>query len=369
MQAAFGDCLVVEIGSPDGPRFLLVDGGPAETYEAHLRPLLSRLAERVPSLDLCVLSHVDNDHVGGLLGFVRELEREGRSAPTIPRIAQLWHNSFAQAVGSAELVPLVERVVRVVGPVVSEMPAFGRVMRGFEEGDELRSAALRLRIPLNRGFPAGQVLVDGSVPIRLGAATVHVIGPSRHVLEDLREEWVRWLARHRDRLRRAAPGAAAAIAADQSVPNLSSICLLVEVGSRSLLLTGDARGDQVLAGLRAAGLLHEGGQRHVSVMKVPHHGSARNVDPAFLRAVPAEIYVVSADGRYGNPDHEALAMIVEVAHESGRPIRLAATNRTASIERLLVSHPPDSFGYRISILRPGRDSFVVDVPARKLRAP
>ena len=44
-----------------------------------------------------------------------------------------------------------------------------------------------------------------------------------------------------------------------------------------MLLTGDARGDDVLAGLREAGLLRRS-PLHVDVLKLPHHGSDRNVE-------------------------------------------------------------------------------------------
>lgn len=366
VQAAYGDCLLVEAGPAVGPHFLLVDGGPSEIYGAHLRPVLKALAAAGRSIDLAVLSHIDNDHVRGLLALFAEVAAAADDAADLPRIRRLWHNSFAQALGSVELTPLVREVVEEAGAAVTAMPSFGRVLRGFEEGDALRRAAEALRIPLNPGIPGGHVLADGARPWRLGPASVRVVGPSREVLERLRLEWLRWLARNRRRLQR---GVVAALAADRSVPNLSSICLLVTAGRRSLLLTGDARGDQVLAGLAAAGELDAGGRRPVSVLKLPHHGSARNVDRTFLRAVPAHVYVISADGRYGNPDHEALRLVVETAAEEGRRVRLVATNRTASLDELVESHPPSLYGYGLRVLPPGRHAVALDVPTRALRRP
>ena len=52
---------------------------------------------------------------------------------------------------------------------------------------------------------------------------------------------------------------------------LASLTLLVEDGTRSLLLTGAARGDPIVDGLKAAGRL-DGGSLEVDVLKVPHHG-------------------------------------------------------------------------------------------------
>ena len=48
---------------------------------------------------------------------------------------------------------------------------------------------------------------------------------------------------------------------------------------------------------------------HVDVLKVPHHGSSRNVEEDFFRDVTADHYVISANGKYDNPDAETLKMI------------------------------------------------------------
>src|SRR5207249_8311757 len=124
------------------------------------------------------------------------------------------------------------------------------------------------------------------------------------------------------------------VAADSSVPNLSSIAMLFTLADRTLLLTGDGRGDHIIEGMKELGLLDAKGQRHVSVLKMPHHGSARNATRPFLDALTADVYVVSANGRYGNPDYECLVNVVESAHDGGREIELAMANVTPSYAKL-----------------------------------
>src|SRR4029453_3859062 len=65
---------------------------------------------------------------------------------------------------------------------------------------------------------------------------------------------------------------------DKSVPNLSSIVVLAKIGGKSIFLTGDARGDKILAGLELVKLVKKGGQLRVNILKVPHHGSSNNLD-------------------------------------------------------------------------------------------
>ena len=62
-----------------------------------------------------------------------------------------------------------------------------------------------------------------------------------------------------------------------------------------MLLTGDARGDQIVDGLRAAARLTNG-TFEVDVLKVPHHGSENNIDSDFVEAVIAPTTCSAATG-------------------------------------------------------------------------
>jgi hypothetical protein len=93
-----------------------------------------------------------------------------------------------------------------------------------------------------------------------------------------------------------------------TTPNLASLTLLVEDATASLLLTGDARGDQIIDGLQQAGRLVNG-TIEVDVLKVPHHGSENNIDSDFVEAVIARDYVFCGNGYSGNPNHKVIEMM------------------------------------------------------------
>ena len=60
-QASKGDCLLLT--SKDGKR-LLVDGGMPDAYREHIAPELGKLGG---AIDLLYVSHIDDDHIGGVL--------------------------------------------------------------------------------------------------------------------------------------------------------------------------------------------------------------------------------------------------------------------------------------------------------------
>ena len=150
--------------------------------------------------------------------------------------------------------------------------------------------------------------------------------------------------------------------ADKSIPNLSSLVLLANCDSKTIFLTGDARGDHILDGLKMANVARNG-KLHVDVLKVQHHGSDRNATRAFFDAVTADTYVVSADGRYGNPDFETLRWIVESAHDQRRTITLVLTNSTEANRQLVKKFDPRTFGYTLSLLEPGKPTCTITLSA------
>ena len=91
-------------------------------------------------------------------------------------------------------------------------------------------------------------------------------------------------ARRRQKKKKS-PEATLAAFVDESVPNLSSIVVLAELGGKSMLLTGDARGDKILEGLELVRPARSGRQAALSTCsRSPHHGSDNNVATGVLRA-------------------------------------------------------------------------------------
>jgi hypothetical protein len=362
VQADFGDCLILEFGSAQEPRYILIDGGPEGIYERHLGPELRRIGHDGGGLDLVVLSHVDNDHAIGLLDCLGELEEQrANGAPATIAASALWHNSFSRTIGSGtDVEPRLRSMLAAAGAAAQVMASTDAAVAGIGEGNNLRQKALALGFELNAAFPGGLIRVeDASAPITLANLTLRVVGPTQANLDELKREWQEWLDKHEAAVGSGDPRLAAN--ADRSVPNLSSIMLLAGADQKTLLLTGDGRSDHLLQGLEQAGLLTSDGSLHVDVLKVAHHGSDRNATKRFFRKVTADTYVLSANGRDGNPDLATLIWIVEAAKAQGRSIELVLTNETPSLGKLRAEYDGDEHGYRTTVLPPEADSIVVEL--------
>jgi beta-lactamase superfamily II metal-dependent hydrolase len=307
LQAFHGDALLLHVGE----KLILIDGGPTRTWATTLRPRLeelraARAADGGPlRIDLAMVSHIDDDHIHGLTdmgGALVELEED--SLPVPYELGGLWHNAFDDVLGNR----------------ADEVPAAGApVVASVGQGRTLRDQAIRLGWPRNEPF-GGLVIAPREVPF--GAATLTVVAPDTEALDRLDREWEEWLAHH-------PASAQVAEFADTSVFNLSSIVVLAEADDRRMLLCGDARGDHVLEGLEAAGRM-AGGELALDLLKLPHHGSIRNVAPEFFERLPARHYLISADGRDGNPETATLDAIAASRADDDFTIHL--TNREGKLD-------------------------------------
>ena len=319
LDASEGDCLLLHHGAPDAPAHVLIDGGPARTYNRALAPRrpARRAARGLSDRDpvphgLVVLTHVDDDHVAGLLKLFEALAdaRDARQ-PALVEVAELWHNAFDDLVGQDQ----VEAALRYLERLPVDDP-HGTVA-GTRQGRDLRDLARRLGVAVNAPFrgliarPDDAAIVVDHHDLRLT-----VLGPTRAELSAYQARWDRDLRE----------GGLAGASLDTSVFNLSSVMLLAESGRRRALLAGDGRGDHLLAGLLAAGRLDPDDPAstfHVDVFKLPHHGSVRNVTPELLRRVTADTYILSANGKHQNPDVETLDMLAEARGDA--PYTLVCT--------------------------------------------
>ncbi len=348
VQAKFGDCLILIFGNKEKPKYMLIDGGPGGVYRDHLRVELEKIKTSGGQLELMVLSHIDGDHIVGLLDLTEEMkENVADGEEPIIEIKELWMNSFSQSIAKGNnLRSALQSMLSHVNNLASTMPLGNRAVQSILQGDMLRRNALQLNIPHNITTNHEIISYDNiKEPIAIENIKLTIIGPNEENLNKLRDEWHEWIRKNESKA--LTTDRELLHQMDRSVPNLSSIMFLLESEGKTILFTGDGRGDFILEGLQKANLLDNAGSLHVDIFKVPHHGSIRNTTQNFFRKVTANQYIISADGRHHNPDFETLAWIVGCAHEQSRRFELICTNRTDSTERLEKEFPMSAYGYTL----------------------
>ena len=323
-RARKGDCLILHYGTTKEPGLGLIDGGPSNVYEPHLKPRLAEIREArgldpdaTLPVDWMMVSHIDDDHIEGILELTKELvEASDAKQPLSLKISGVWHNTFDDIIGNSpkELTAAVTAsfgAASLAGePDVEGLdPDAAKVLASVSQGFHLRDDTKKLKLRINPQLKGQLVLAQKKGPkVDMGKGlTFTVLGPMNDEVVDLQKD-------HDDFLKKQQKDKdALASFTDTSVANLSSLVVLAEVNKKRILFTGDARGDKVLEGLELVGLLKKDGKStiNVDVLKCPHHGSDRNIDPIFFRRIPAKHYVFSGDGEHGNPERATLQMLLD----------------------------------------------------------
>jgi hypothetical protein len=325
---------------------MLIDGGRAgrDRLPAGLAARFARLPPDRRTFDLVVCTHLDADHIGGLIPLFRQ-------PPEGFAVDDVWFNGDKQLLG--DVLSL------------AQADALSRLLR---------------RWPWNAKFRGGPVAVPETGPlprIDLHGLRLTLLSPTLKTLRRLSRLWVReaekverqWFAPAPDTPPDVLRGGDARLAweeltaapyvRDESPFNASSIAFLAEHEDGSRVLFGaDAHAEILKDGLRRLDGTSWGRPFRVDLCKVPHHGSSRNLSPALLAQLDCHHWLISTNGaRFGHPDRRAIARIARRERpvlwfnylspstaEFARPELAAARGFTAH-------HPPED--------RPGADLTVV----------
>jgi len=342
LPARHGDCLWIEYGDGDKPKRVLIDGGPADTFQT-----LAQRIECVPKgqrvFELVVLTHVDADHVEGLVRFFAD-------KPPQMTVRKVWFNGWRQMKKAHGLL-------------------------GAAQGEFL-SALLVRRAPYawKASAPPWIVPKDGKLPVyRLeGGLSLTLLSPDAKKLDVMAKAWEKavvkagflpgnldaaWdkLATQKKLLPKAGLlGAAPALdrllkaqfIQDQAKPNGSSIAVLAEYKDKSALLLADAHPSVVAASLRR--LCGERGidRLEVDAVKVSHHGSKGNTSAALLKLVDSPRWLISTNGdQFKHPDTECIARIIRYA----KPKELWFNYRSPFTKPWLTKAAQKKHGYEANV--------------------
>lgn len=310
LPAGYGDAILLGYGpESDAKHHLLIDAGQACTVAA-LQARLAELRRARGRIDLLIVTHIDNDHIGGVLKLLADPETAGM-------IDAIWFNGYVHLLHGSGLL----------GPI---------------QGEKLTKRIVDLGLGWNWTWPhkvdttkrvGGAVVVSKPTRKKLpGGATAIVLSPSKAKLAKLVPVWDEVVSRAGLRPDVAAVedeplvapgllGGALDDWADVSTPidtaeaNGSSIAFVFEYAGKRVLFGADAHPDLLVDMLVKLGPA----PYRVEACKLPHHGSKHNVTRQLVQALDCPLWLLSSNGvRFKHPDDIALARVVKYGVRNGR---------------------------------------------------
>lgn len=366
LPARHGDCIVLGWGPRGAAHLALVDGGPHTAYT----PLAARLAG-VQRLELVVVTHIDNDHIGGIVKLLGD--------DTL-RLSwgDFWFNGWDQ---------ITQPLRGLAAPPSALAAAAGPARRSALEGHHVAARVARRGGRVNAAFGGAALCVaaTGGLPtwVLAGGLELTLLSPDVASLKALRLAWDKALQRlaldpadpqalrrRLDADRRYRGGdlsprqvhdlALVASAVDEAVANGSSIAFVARHGSRRVALLGDAHPPVLEAALRRLALQDGTARVRLDAVKLPHHGSKANVRPELLKLIDCPRWLVSTDGSvFGHPDDEAIAQVLQA---SARPAQLVFNHHTDRLSRWGNADLQRELRYEAVFPAPGQAGVVVELP-------
>lgn len=299
-----GDALWIEYGPSANPFRILMDGGITKTGREHLIDHIGGLGAN-PHIDLLVVTHIDLDHIQGIISLLKEL-------PVPVSIDSAWFNGWDQLPIKLEEQGIKEGIA--LSEILEDQfaAAWNREANGKRIGVNDDGSLQVLNLP--------------------GGMTATILSPDKAKLEKLRDAWedvieefgVQEEADERGEevpLDQEIPGleimgvvdvddlADFPFSEDKTVPNGSSIACLLEFKGKSALLLGDAHPGLVLASLKR---LSPNAPFKTDCVKVSHHGSKANTSPALAAHLKSPTWIFSSNGATTkHPNAEAVARILK----------------------------------------------------------
>jgi beta-lactamase superfamily II metal-dependent hydrolase len=361
LPAAHGDCLWIEYGDP--VRRVLIDGGPYNTYP-NLRRKIECLPQSERHFELLIVTHVDADHIEGVLRLLQE------SALGVT-FGDVWFNGATQmnaALGAGD--QLDERQGEYLQALLTESrqtwnDAFGGEMICVPDTGELPTATLAGDARLTVVSPTATELRALharwlNVIIKEGFST----GDTDRALADLATKTRLQPIQPKDRLGDDLPAGRSEAGdppgGDRAVANGSSIAVIFEYDGHRLLLTGDAFPGVLTASLKR---VDNGKPVDIALFKLPHHGSSANITEEMIDAVNCEQFAISTNGsHFRHPDDQAIDTLLNAVPADSYP-RLWFNYRSDQTEpwcdpdrqtryRYAAKHPPNNGHHGIKVSFP-----------------
>lgn len=285
LPANCGDSILISFKDDKEVKNILVDGGVGKVYEDILKEEISTVQKKGESIDLLIVTHIDNDHINGIIKLIEDKDNRGC-------IKEVWFNSWTN---------------------------FGHnPIKLTHKGKEIApKSALNLEKALKDLNIWNNEIIGQGVFRRYKNAKITVVSPDERRLENLRDyikdEFP--ISETDDRRKSIKDLQRRNFIEDEAIPNGSSIAFVFEYVidniEKKILFLGDSFPSIVLKGLEEMNFISDNKKLKVDYVKLSHHGSKYNMSDELLKAIECHNYIISTKGCHGNPNKETFARILK----------------------------------------------------------
>jgi beta-lactamase superfamily II metal-dependent hydrolase len=312
LPAFSGDSILIKTYVEDNVEFIiLIDGGTPSTFEYSLKNHLKEITK----IDLLVLTHIDNDHIGGLINFFKN------SLINKIKITEIWYNQ-----------PEVEFYESKSGKALISVP----------QAEDWKALVKEKK----KDVVIKEITTENR-KIDISGLKFIILSPTTEIKNKLYEIWLKDKEKTKDKevsikalISTSTPSYTKSLeelnkidfkpekSINNDIYNSSSIAFLLKCPDLSFLLLADSRAEVISDNLKTLSY-SETNPLEVDFVKVSHHGSLNNTSQELLSLIKSNNYLISTNGGASNhrhPSRETIARIVCKANRKNDSVLSIYTN-------------------------------------------
>ncbi|MDQ0660927.1 ComEC/Rec2 family competence protein [Paenibacillus sp. W2I17] len=298
LPALDGDCFLIRFGEKKDIKNILVDGGRGPIGFQKLKKEIHNMILKNEFIDLLVLTHVDRDHIQGILSLFKD--------KSIPKniFRKIWFNS------GRVLYEYFSNEIQQNRDIYLTDTESSRV--SIAQGIQFESIIETLGI-------SNKDIIKSLDYFQIEGATFTILSPNIETLTKLHEDWETELGEGTSKISFSTHSKDRfdidqlindKFIEDKSLPNKTSIAFIFEYRNKKILMLGDSHPSIIVNSLEALGYSKRN-KLKIDLMKVSHHGSKYNTSDELLQIIECKKFLISTNGvKHGVPDKECLARII-----------------------------------------------------------
>lgn len=295
LKAFHGDSILIRTFDKNSKEFvILIDGGTAQTFKYTLKNRLKDISH----IDLLILTHIDSDHIAGLIKLFKS------SIIDEIHIDEIWmNNPDLIEVNTSELISI-------------------------KQGDNLKNLILRKKPKIS----LSQISTTNATINKRGINFIF-LSPTPEIITELYKQWKSSrllkgkktksnISSNRENYTQSLKLLSEIpFSPDKNISNdifnASSISFLLKCPDVSFLLLADSRPEIISKSLRELGFSKEK-PLVVDYVKASHHGSSNNTSQDLLSLIKCNNYLISTNGGTANHKHPSRETIARILYNPNR---------------------------------------------------
>ena len=283
-QVKCGDCFYIRYISDSKVINIFVDAGYSGTYKKTFRNDVKEIVARGEKIDLFVITHIDQDHISGIKPFLKEFG--------IDNVEKFWFNHYDKLNISEET---------------------NETEIGVKDGITLKNYFQTRNREINEIIAGDELAISDEIKFKILSPSVNKLKTFKNYWKEEGKKYEYEISSKKssDYNKSIDELLLNTFKEDNDIANGSSIAFLLEIGTFKCLFSGDAHPSVLYDSLQKLGYTKEKPLK-LDFLKVPHHGSKRNLSNELLEILDCQNFIFSANGVNQDylPNKETIARIV-----------------------------------------------------------